>query len=183
MSAPELPQIHLKPGELLVTREPCIVVTVLGSCLAVTMFNARLQLAAICHAMLPQPRRSSTSGGFDTSPAIGQRNDPEQPPFKYLSEVIPVMVAKFAAAGLNPGEVDVKIFGGGNVISPNQGMPSSRWLGNVNVETARSLLEQARFQIKASNVGGRRGRKILFNTQTGEVLHKHLARPARDLQP
>lgn len=175
MTAPELPVIHLKPGELLVTHESCMVVTVLGSCLAVTMFSARFKLAAICHAMLPQPRRTGAGAGA-AGPA-------EHEPFKYLSEVIPAMTAKFVAAGLDPREVEVKIFGGGNVISPNHGMPSDRWLGNVNVEAARSLLQQARFQIKASNVGGRRGRKILFNTQTGEVLHKHLARPARHLQP
>lgn len=180
MTAPELPQFHLKPGELLVTHEPCMVVTVLGSCLAVTMFNARFKLAAICHAMLPQPRR--TYPNTTAKSAAGRGND-LNPPHKYLSEVIPIMAAKFAGAGLNPGEVDVKIFGGGNVISPSEDTPSSRWLGNVNVETARALLNEAGYQIKASNVGGRRGRKILFNTQTGEVLHKHLARPVRDLQP
>jgi chemotaxis protein CheD len=171
MTQPELPQIHLKPGELLVTRDACMVVTVLGSCLSVTMFNARLQFAAICHAMLPEPRLVTPAGTVD----------PQQ--FKYLSAVIPTMAARFKGAGIDPTEVEVKIFGGGNVISPNEGTPSDRWLGNVNIEVARTLLLQQRLHIKASNVGGRRGRKILFNTQTGEVLHKHLARPARQPKP
>ena len=50
-----LAPLRLKPGELLICREPHEVTTVLGSCVSITMFNARLGLAAICHAMLPSP--------------------------------------------------------------------------------------------------------------------------------
>ena len=158
----ELPQTYLKPGELRVVKEPGIVVTVLGSCVAVTFFNARLRVAAICHAMLPRPKH----GG------------PVTERFKYLSEAVPHMAAQFRQLGLSPLEVDVKLFGGGNVIGSKDGDHPERWLGNVNVRTARELLAAEGFAIRAANVGGDRGRKILFDTATGEVLHKHL--PARD---
>lgn len=160
-----LPQTYLKPGELLVTHEPTLVTTVLGSCVAVTFFSPRLRLAAICHAMLPRPKqRGSVPEESDTR-------------FKYLSEAIPYMAEKFARLGISPLEVDVKLFGGGNVIGGKQPDRPERRLGSVNVQTARDLLEAASFQIRASNVGGDRGRKILFDTSTGEVRHKHL--PAR----
>jgi chemotaxis protein CheD len=157
----ELPQIYLKPGELRMVREPEIVVTVLGSCVAVTFFNARLRVAAICHAMLPQPKHSGP---------VSER-------FKYLSEAVPYMAAQFRQLGLSPLEVDVKLFGGGNVIGSKDGGHPERWLGHVNVRSARELLAGEGFEIRAANVGGDRGRKILFDTTTGEVRHKHL--PAR----
>ena len=147
----ESPQVYLKPGDLLVIREPRTVITVLGSCVAVTFFNARLRIAAICHAMLPRPRRFRLD---DVA---------EQERFKYLSEAVPHMAAQFAMLGVAPSEVEVKLFGGGNVIGSKDGDHPERWLGNVNVQTARELLEAAGFNVRAANVGGDRGRKILFD--------------------
>ncbi len=161
---PSLPQVHLNPGELFITHDPCLVVTLLGSCVAVTMFNTRLNFAAICHAMLPRPKRRSA-----ISLASSER-------FRYLSEVIPAMVERFSNLGLVPREVEVKLFGGGNVIRVEERMQAPKGLGHLNVETARELLVAHSLTIRASNVGGTVGRKIMFNTQTGAVLHKHLGR-------
>lgn len=166
----ELPQVYLKPGGLLVMREPQIVITVLGSCVAVTFYNARLHVSAICHAMLPRPRQSQSG------------SDRDEGQFKFLSDAIPHMAMQFAKLGISPTEVDVKLFGGGNVIGVKDRDHPERGLGSINVQTARELLEAASFHIRAANVGGDRGRKILFDTSTGEVRHKHLpARSAKDL--
>ena len=161
--APEIAQIHLKPGELVVCREPRIVITVLGSCVAVTMFHARLRLAAICHAMLPEQRSDDTA-----VIELGR--------FRYVNQVVPIMCGYYQDVGAKPGEVEVKLFGGGNVINIAAEPSSDRWIGSANVRMARELLRRNGFTIHASNVDGSHGRKILFNTGTGEVLHKHLDR-------
>ncbi|MBL9166631.1 MAG: chemotaxis protein CheD [Verrucomicrobiales bacterium] len=161
MKASKLPQLHLKPGELILCREPSMIVTVLGSCVSVTMFHPRSHLAGICHAMLPDGRP-------------GAAGDQEACPYRYVSEVVPRMCDHFRQAGLRPEEIEVKLFGGGNVISMSEVPSRERWIGNANVRRARELLKQAGFTIHASNVGGTDGRKILFNTATGEVMHKHL---------
>jgi chemotaxis protein CheD len=161
-----MPQRHLRPGELLVTQEPQWVVTLLGSCVAVTMFNARFHLAAICHAMLPKPRGK----------AVPDRNADQK--FHYVSYAIPAMAARFAQLRLPPEEVEVKMFGGGNVIDLGGAPNDDRSIGDANVALARHLLRSGRFQIMGESVGGRRGCKILFNTQSGLVLHKRLAREA-----
>ena len=44
--------IFLKPGEAVVSNEPAVVSTVLGACVAVTMFSPSRRIGAICHAML-----------------------------------------------------------------------------------------------------------------------------------
>jgi chemotaxis protein CheD len=166
MTSPQVehPQVYLKPGELLVSHEPVSVVTVLGSCVAVTFYSARLRVAAICHAMLPRPKHPRAASV-----------EPEGERFKYLCEALPHMIAQFRQLGLSPLEVDVKLFGGGNVIGSKDADHPERWLGNVNVQTARALLDAEGFNIRAANVGGDRGRKIIFHTGTGEVRHKHLA--------
>jgi chemotaxis protein CheD len=146
-----LPQIHLKPGEIYFTRQPAMVVTVLGSCITVTLFSVWPGCAGICHAMLSKP------GPQEPGQAIPGR-------FKYLSEAIPFMAAHFRNLGIHSSAIEVKMFGGGNVTPHALSEAHSERL------TAESLI------LKAANVGGHFGRKLLFNTQTGEVMHKHLPR-------
>jgi chemotaxis protein CheD len=162
-----LPQATLRPGELMVTREPQWIITLLGSCVAVTMFSARHNLAAICHGMLPSPHDQDSAA------------EAHPHPFRYLSYAIPEMVLRFQMAGIRTSEIEVKMFGGGNVIDLGAGSPQKRWIGTANVSAARLLLRQARLTIRSENVGGTRGRKIVFNTHSGLVLHKHLTRSER----
>lgn len=167
LPGPSIPQVHLQPGEVLVTQKSQWVITLLGSCVAVTMFNARFHLAAICHAMLSRPRGK---GPPCSSPAQC---------FRYLSDAIPAMARRFSLLGLQPHEVEVKLFGGGDVIELGGDPHRNHSIGNANIVTAYQLLNEAGFQINAENVGGDRGRKILFNTESGEVLLKRLSRSRR----
>lgn len=164
LPGPPIPQVHLQPGEVLVTQEPQWVITLLGSCVAVTMFNARFRLAAICHAMLSQPRT-----------AVTPCSAPAQQ-FRYLSDAIPAMAQHFFRLGLRPDEVEVKVFGGGDVIDMGGEPHNDHSIGQANIITAHKLLNGAGFQIKARNVGGDRGCKIVFNTESGKVLHQRLLR-------
>jgi chemotaxis protein CheD len=164
LPGPPIPQVHLQPGELLVTETPQWVITLLGSCLSVTMFNARFHLAAICHAMLSRPRRTVPPC---SSPA--QR-------FRYLSDAIPAMARRFSQLGMQPHEVEVKLFGGGDIIELGGDPHRNPSIGQANIVTAHQLLNAAGFQINTENVGGDRGRKIVFNTESGEVLLKRLSR-------
>ena len=159
----------LKSGELLICREPRLVSTVLGSCVAVTMFTARLPLAAICHAMLPAPRR-----GCDLDNGAGER-------FKYLTQALSAMFDAFQRAGILADEIEVKMFGGGNVIGVAGEANLDLGVGEANIRMARRLLGEHQLPIKAANVGGQRGRKIFFDTATGEIFHKFLT--STRLQP
>lgn len=163
LPGPLLPQVHLPPGELIVTKEPQWVVTLLGSCVAVTMFSRRFPLAAICHGMLPRPGNRGTL-------------ESEPQPFRYVSCVIPAMLERFRQAGLDPREIEVKVFGGGNVIDLGGEPSNDRLIGTANIAAARLFLHHAKLTICAESVGGNRGCKILFNTGSGEVLHKRLSR-------
>jgi len=159
-----LPQVHLSSGQLIVTREAKIVVTVLGSCVAVTMFHRPSGLAAICHAMLATPAGAGPI----------RAGDPVR--FRYVTEAVPAMLGAYRRAGIDPQTIEVKVFGGGNVIGENHAT-DPHWIGEANVAAARRLLEAADLAVVAENTGGRCGSKILFNTATGAVLHKHLRNP------
>jgi chemotaxis protein CheD len=159
----ELPEIQLNSGGLVVTDEPKWVVTVLGSCVAVTMFHPGSGLAAICHALLPQPRR-------DTPAPIARAER-----YRYVTQVVPAMFRRFAERRVPPADIEVKLFGGANILQVGGEGQHQQGVGSANVVAARHSLAGFQLKIIAENVGGLRGRKILFNTHTGEVLHKHLS--------
>ena len=50
-SALILPDLDLQPGELYLARSPAILRTILGSCVGVTFWSARLGAGALCHAL------------------------------------------------------------------------------------------------------------------------------------
>lgn len=159
----ELVSHRLKPSELVICRDAREITTVLGSCVAITMFNSRLGLAAMCHAMLPCPATDKRSGNTLSTP------------FKYLSEALPAMMVAFHRAGVSPSEIEVKMFGGGQVLGRRLEASNPQSIGPANIRMARELLQELQLTVKAANVGGNRGRKIVFNTETGEVFHKYLS--------
>jgi len=151
----------LKSGEVLISRKPHLIATVLGSCVAVTLFNSGRPMAAICHAMLPKP---------------SQRHVAENEKFKYVCFAIPKMLSEFHKAGVRSEEIEVKMFGGANVIGLGGEENSELGIGDANIQMACLILREHRLRLKASDAGGYRGRKIFFDTATGEVFHKYLAK-------
>ena len=159
----ELPRRYLTAGDLLICRSACEVTTVLGSCVALTFFSAQLQLGGICHAMLPEPRSPE---------AFEEGGGPER--WKYVCYAVEERVQCFSPHGLVPAGVEVKLFGGAR-LQDGEWVPG-RWgnVGAANVALARALLDEAGFSVCAFDVGGSHGRKVVFNTQTGEVHVKLL---------
>jgi chemotaxis protein CheD len=79
------------------------------------------------------------------------------------------LARQFDALGARREEVEVKIFGGGDVLLMvnDAARPT---VGRLNSEVAMKVLEEEGFAVIASSLGGRRGVNIHFNTGTGEVL-------------
>lgn len=153
----KLPEIYLQPGESRLVREPAILRTLLGSCVGVAFRVPRLGLGALCHPMLP---RFPTKPPMPLSRAAGRR---------YVDFAIRELAHRFDALGARREEIEVKLFGGGDVLLT--GIESNRpTVGRLNIEVAIQVLEEEGFCIMASSLGGQRGINIFFNTQTGEVL-------------
>ncbi len=162
-----LPRRYLKAGDLMICRSACEVTTVLGSCVAVTFFSAKLGLGGICHAMLPAPRH-------DGEPDL--RHSDER--WKYVRYALRELIECFSQPGLPPAAVEVKIFGGGHLIARHHPGDGGANVGAHNVALAHHMIAEAGFSIAAGDVGGPHGRKIVFNTESGVVHMKLLNRDA-----
>ena len=75
-----------------------------------------------------------------------------------------------------PGQLEVKMFGGAEVLQVLSGPKS---VARENVRAAQELISQHGLRLVASDVGGHVGRKITFITATGEVRVRKM-KPAQE---
>jgi chemotaxis protein CheD len=160
----EKPRIYLKPGELCVSRRPVVVTTVLGSCVSATFFHPATGLAAICHALQPKCQHSQAC-----LEACAVR-------YRYADCAIQAMVRQMTAHGVWPREIEVKLFGGAALIGSSRPEAAAISMGRQNVMAAMETIDDCGLYIKVMDVGGSFGRKIIFDTATGDVLMKRLRR-------
>jgi len=161
------PHIYLKPGELCVSESEIVVTTVLGSCVSVTLYQKPSKWAAICHAM--QPRCPQAPQCPDLCPPKCKGR------YRYATCSVEDMRKRMQSNGLRPKDVEVKLFGGAALIG-TQSSTSSDTVGQQNVKAAMEAINNCGLMLKVMDVGGNFGRKIIFDTSTGDVLMKRLHR-------
>jgi chemotaxis protein CheD len=124
--------------------------TVLGSCIAVTLWHRQRHLGGMCHFMLPQRSNSS----------------PLRPDGRYANEAFIILERAIARYGTRITEYEAKLFGGGTMF-PDLDDPIR--VSYDNIVAARRLLRERGIALKAEHVGGSGHRRLHFDTWTGEV--------------
>lgn len=142
----------LYPAALFASNEPTTVSTILGSCVAVCIFDKRLQIGGINHYMLPL-----WNGQGLASP-------------KYGNIAIDKLLERMAQLGSRRGDLVAKVFGGGEVIETG----SHFHIGLRNIELAKNMLRELNIPVVAKSVGGSLGRKLEYDTETGAVRQRYI---------
>ena len=131
-------QIYLHPGQMFVTADPAVVTTILGSCIAVCLWDPVARVAGMNHYLLPKnPLRGTDDARYGDS----------------------AMDALLTAVWNNGAEIDrlvAKVFGGACVLKAAADRPS---IGEQNAAVALAFLERHRIEVIGSQIGGERGRK------------------------
>ena len=138
---------YLLAGQLYLSVEPSQVTTILGSCVAACIWDPAEGIGGLTHFLLPAgPDRGPTSPKFGRT-------------------AIATLLEGLVRLGARPERLLAKVFGGACVLEPMR--ERSRHLGLQNVEIAMRLLAERSIPILAQDVGGERGRKLIFHTDTG----------------
>jgi chemotaxis protein CheD len=143
---------YLYPSALFAEREPHWVDTILGSCVAVCLFDPKLKIGGINHYMLPL-----WNGNGLASPKFGNIATEK-------------LIEKMIKNGSSTTNMVAKVFGGANQ------MDSSMNIGDRNIEIAKEILANHNIKIIAENTGGTVGRKLRYDTGTGQVMMKFLTK-------
>lgn len=143
----------LFPSELMVKVEPFQIQTLLGSCIAVCLYDQRKKIGGMNHYMVPL-----WNGEGLASP-------------KYGNIAIEMLIDKMKALGSDRKDWIAKVFGGAS-----QFENTIINVGERNIQVAESMLASLRIPIAAKSVGGEQGRKIMFDTFSGEVKMKYIVK-------
>ena len=159
----QLPEIYLQPGEVYFALQPSIIHTILGSCVGVTFWSARFSVGALCHALLPTcPKKADAGYGS----AEG---------YRFVDFAIRDLARRFDNIGAERKELQVKLFGGADVLPVGVGARLRPTVGKQNCSAAIEVLRDEGFQATTSSLGGTLGRRIQFHTGTGEVRLRWLS--------
>jgi chemotaxis protein CheD len=147
--------VYLYPGDAFVSDSSVELTTILGSCVAVCLWDPMLHFGGMSHYLLP------------ASP-LGQSAS-----LRFGDAAIPALLSSLERLGSRRANVQAKLFGGAAVNASTQARAGAG-LGMRNVEMARRLLGDHGIRITAEDVGGTVGRKLRFHTEDGVALVKML---------
>lgn len=151
-----LPRRYLHAGELITCGEPSVVITILGSCVGVALYDARTGTGGLNHFLLP---RSPGNGGELSA--------------RYGDVAMPKLLDAMLARGSARHDLQAKVFGGARVLNYRDA-PPHRDLGAANFDMAFAFLEAEAIRITGRDVGGRHGRKLVFHSHLGDAWVKRL---------
>lgn len=134
----------LHPGYVFVSQEPYYIHTVLGSCVAIAIWDKVNHCGGMNHYVLPSAEN--------------------KPNGRYGNVSIPYLFYLMKKIKSDRNNLEIHVLGG----SSNETMKSS--VGPLNVEYALNWLKGNHYQIDSKDTGGALGRKIVFNTENGELL-------------
>jgi chemotaxis protein CheD len=132
-----------------VSDAPLKIVTVVGSCVAVCLFDRVARIGGLVHFVLPE------RGGLRGNP------------LRFGSEAIGRLIEALRGRRADPRRLEGKLFGGAAIAAG--AASASRSLGERNAQLAISELDRAGIPVVGQDVGGQRGRKILFHPDDGRA--------------
>jgi chemotaxis protein CheD len=144
-------QVSLMQGDIHFSSDPKVLVTVLGSCVAVCLWDKVLGAGGMTHFVLP----SAPNGEKST---------------RYGDVAIDELQAGLLRLGCRTEDLQAKVFGGAAVLPFSGGQT----VGSNNVLLALERLRRDRIRITAQRTGGTLGQQIRFHTRTGEAFVRYI---------
>ncbi len=145
-SRPVVQDYFLRPGFIYLPERPATISTVLGSSVAVSLYDKSLKTGGMNHFLFPY-----VTGKEKTTTLYG-------------NVAVLTLIRMMADNGSKISKLEAQIFGG----AFNTEF-SKRDIGKDNFKVARNILSSKKIKIVSEDVGGELGRKIVFNTATYEI--------------
>lgn len=155
-------RVILEPGEYHTAHTSRAISTVLGSCVSVCIKCEASGLAGMNHFMLPA--------------AVDEKRLFTSDAGRYGIHAMELLINELLERGARRAALWAKAFGAGHVLD----IPGAKTrVSDANALFTRRFLEMEGIPLRASDLGGRRGRRVTFFTDSGMVRVKLLARHAQ----
>lgn len=141
-------EIYLVPGAIHCAAEPSVITTVLGSCVAVALWDGARRQGGMNHYVLPE-------------------SPPDDRMPRYGDIAIEQLIESMLRLGCRHAALTAKLFGGANVLPHNSRRDT---VGGRNVALALERLNHHRIPIAARRTGGEDGLLVKFHTEGGFAM-------------
>jgi chemotaxis protein CheD len=161
----EVKEIRVGIADLNTVNSPGKLITVgLGSCVGIAIYDRYKYIGGLAHIMLPD----STQFNNVTNP------------FKFADMAVPLLLKKMEEQGALKKNLIAKIAGGASMFSfSDKSMIMD--IGSRNCIAVKNALSKAAIPIVAEDVGGNKGRTIIFDTGNGSVQVKTVGLGIREI--
>lgn len=169
MKAPkDILEVYLQPGEFYFGDEKTRLRTLLGSCVAITMWHPLLHIGGMCHYMLPQDRRKESRQitGLERRKESAKTIELDG---RYAEDAIQMFLREIHLARTRPVDYQVKLFGGGHMFDAHNKANRDGGVSDQNVECGLAIIRQFGFKLAAQDVGGEGHRNIILDLWSGDV--------------
>lgn len=142
-------KIHLKPGSIHFSREPVGIQTVVTFGICITVFDKRSCIGGVAHFLYPFRVADKPSTALFAAPCIIG------------------LLKVFEDNGSHFQDLEVSMYGGAHPENAQQ-----TYLDHCqnNVLVAHEILDKKELKVSSEDLGGYRGRKLVFDTSSGEAM-------------
>jgi chemotaxis receptor (MCP) glutamine deamidase CheD len=145
-------------GEVFASREPTVIKTLLGSCIAVCLWDPAARIGGMNHFLLPQSMN-------------GSQDDPA----RFGVHAMDLLIGEMLKAGADRGRLRAKVFGGAHVLDIAEGEDS---VPAQNIAFARDFLRRDGFKVVGDDVGGYLPRRVHFQSDSGRAFVQRIVSPS-----
>lgn len=135
---------YLYPGYIFFSKEAHRIITILGSCISVCLWDKKNMVGGMNHYIYAGFKESEKRGISGTV-------------------AIPHLIKLMLDAGSKIEDLEASIIGGATI----EVLPSD--VADANIKIAKDILNKYGIKIKLMNTGGNKGRKLTFDNYTGKV--------------
>ncbi|MDR1081679.1 MAG: response regulator [Deltaproteobacteria bacterium] len=153
MSA-DIGKVFLLPGEYFISKQPHLISTLLGSCVAVCLYHPQLKFGGMNHFMLPSSPTKERSG-------------------KYGDYACGVLLQFMERTVGTLSGLQAIVSGGANVIN---NISTGVQIGQRNIEVAREILKKHNIPIIRENTGGTLGLKLHYQNWDNNLVVEKMDR-------
>jgi len=159
-------RITLHPGEYQISAEPIVFTTLLGSCVAICLYDPVARIFGMNHFLLAIPHATASPQGLLSSEAG-----------RYGIHAMELLINALLRRGAQRQRLQAKGFGGANVLAYSAATPPHplQQIGDVNSRFATTFLAHEGIPLIASSFGGRHGRVIHFDGSDFSVYQRHIS--------
>jgi len=145
--------IRIGMAEMVISKTPTTIITTVGSCVALCMYDPVMKIGGMVHIVLPNN-------------LSGEEKEIKQ---KYAETAVMALLSALISEGADKERIRAKIAGGANMFLKLSLKCEALDIGRSNAKMTKKKLAEFHIPLVAEDIGGNHARRIEFDTDSGRM--------------